>query len=639
MDFNFINDTTQVAYFQLGLGTFDVNYGTIDFSGTLSGGDSPEVIATIAPGATVTGVDITEAISAKLLLSLGTTLVSDDPSFTNPSLPDYDTRWDKAELSLFPASDTVDSSVLNLSAADFFGLDLEVQTFASATATVAAQTLGWNVDAEQALQSLAAISNYNTNAVMTGPNGVPVTLPRGGTIDVLRVVAPASVAAAAPPDTYPSFNAYIQSIQNSGVVTTVADKYLGNPSGGTTEPFKAQAYDFAAKINPSSGSILPGTGFGDLVLVGTAALITGIETIDISAADLAAGIYGANPPFTVNGTADTIGNNDVYAAAVAEILGGFDSGFVGSGEINPNTPGTTYADSSTGSWYNPKPQTLPDQPQPGNSYAFAAAQPTDPNYYDNYAATVVQDSNVYGSPFTDLIGTPQAEINPTTNSALGQSVDHVDITILPDSIPCFATGTPIMTDAGEVPVERLTVGARLPTRLGRRLAEVVWIGQRSVDCRRHPRPQSVWPVRVKRGAFGRDTPRCDVLLSRDHALLADDVLIPVRYLINGTTIVQEPVDQIGYWHIELDRHDVILAAGLPAESFLDTGNRSAFSNGGPVIDVHPEFAPWIWEAEGCAPLVVVGEKLERVRAMLRARACRHGAAPVARRRLSARVVR
>jgi len=372
MEFNFINETDQTAYFQLGLGTFDVNYGTISFSGSLVGGDSAVAIATIAPGATVTGVDITEAISAKLLLSLGTTLVSDAPSFTNPDVTDYDTRWDKAELSLYPTSDTTDSSVLNLSAADFFGLDLQVQTFASASATVAAQTLGWKIDAVQAMGSLAAISNYNSFAAYTGSNGIPVTMPGGGTIDVLRVVAPASVPAAAPADTYPSFAAYIQTVQSGSIVTTVADEFDGNPSGGTTEPFKAQTYDFAASINPASGSILPGTNFGDLVLVGTAELIAGTATIDIPAADLDSGIYSANPPFTVNGTAHEISTNDVYAAAVAEILGGFDSGFVDSSEPNPNTPGTTYADSSTGTWYNSTSVTPAD-------YAFANAQTANAN--------------------------------------------------------------------------------------------------------------------------------------------------------------------------------------------------------------------------------------------------------------------
>ena len=32
------------------------------------------------------------------------------------------------------------------------------------------------------------------------------------------------------------------------------------------------------------------------------------------------------------------------------------------------------------------------------------------------------------------------------------------------------------------------------------------------------------------------------------------------------------------WHLELDRHDVIIAEGLPAETYLDTGNCAAFAN-------------------------------------------------------------
>jgi hypothetical protein len=208
-------------------------------------------------------------------------------------------------------------------------------------------------------------------------------------------------------------------------------------------------------------------------------------------------------------------------------------------------------------------------------------------------------------------------------ASLQPDVGTIDgnITIVPDSIPCFATGTPIMTDAGEVSVEHLRVGTRLPTWFGQ-LAEVIWIGRRLLDCRRHRRPESIWPVRVKRGAFAFKVPHCDVLLSPDHALLADDVLIPVRYLVNGMSIVQEEVDRIGYWHVELVRHDVILAGGLPAESFLDGGNRSVFSNGGPIVDLHPNFGRWVRDGEGCAPLVVAGEKLERVHAKLQARARR-----------------
>ena len=66
-------------------------------------------------------------------------------------------------------------------------------------------------------------------------------------------------------------------------------------------------------------------------------------------------------------------------------------------------------------------------------------------------------------------------------------------------------------------------------------------------------------------------------------MFVDDVLIPIKHLINGETIVQEPVDVITYYHIELGEHDVLLAEGMPAESYLEDGARSAFDNAeGPV---------------------------------------------------------
>ena len=142
--------------------------------------------------------------------------------------------------------------------------------------------------------------------------------------------------------------------------------------------------------------------------------------------------------------------------------------------------------------------------------------------------------------------------------------------------PCFVTGTRIATARGEVPVEQLRIGDRVRTR-GGRLRPVVWLGQRMVTCHRHPRPQDAWPVRIEAGAFGRGRPRRDLFLSPDHAVLVGDVLIPVRYLINGASIAQFEVDRITYWHVELPNHDVLRAEGLACESYLDTGNREAFA--------------------------------------------------------------
>jgi hypothetical protein len=93
----------------------------------------------------------------------------------------------------------------------------------------------------------------------------------------------------------------------------------------------------------------------------------------------------------------------------------------------------------------------------------------------------------------------------------------------------------------------------------------------------------------------------------------------VKHLINGTTVAQERCDSVTYYHIELPRHDVLLAEGLAAESYLDTGDRANFANGGKVVVLYPELAAQVWEAYGCAPLIVTGPILDAVRSRLAAR--------------------
>ena len=108
---------------------------------------------------------------------------------------------------------------------------------------------------------------------------------------------------------------------------------------------------------------------------------------------------------------------------------------------------------------------------------------------------------------------------------------------------------------------------------------------------------------VRAQAFAENAPHRDLWLSPDHAVFVDGVLIPIRQLINGTTIEQVPVDKVSYYHVELPRHDVLFAEGLPAESYLDTGNRGTFANAGSAIDLYPMFdAPKTWRDDAAAPL-------------------------------------
>ena len=196
-------------------------------------------------------------------------------------------------------------------------------------------------------------------------------------------------------------------------------------------------------------------------------------------------------------------------------------------------------------------------------------------------------------------------------------------------IPCFAAGTHIETERGQVVVECLSVGDRVVTADGR-AEPIVWIGSRTVNCKAHPRPETVWPVRVQAGAVADAEPRKDLLLSPDHAVFADGVLIPIKYLTNGTTIAQVPVDEVTYYHVELTQHDLLLAEGLVVESYLDTGDRTNFSNAGQVMRLYPDFSTHtanvaaLWESLACAPLVITGPMLVAARLKLEERARKIG---------------
>ncbi len=183
---------------------------------------------------------------------------------------------------------------------------------------------------------------------------------------------------------------------------------------------------------------------------------------------------------------------------------------------------------------------------------------------------------------------------------------------------CFARGARIATDRGDVAVENLQVGDLAQTVLSGRSAPIIWIGYRHVDCTRHPNPELVWPVRIFCGAFGHGRPYHDLLLSPDHAVYIDGVLIPVKHLINGESIVQEWVDNVSYYHIELAKHEIVLAQGMPVESYLDNGDRANFTNGGGVVRLHSDFSSRIWDAYSCAQLVVTGPKLIAARQWVKA---------------------
>jgi hypothetical protein len=253
---------------------------------------------------------------------------------------------------------------------------------------------------------------------------------------------------------------------------------------------------------------------------------------------------------------------------------------------------------------------------------------------ENPASESSAVSGMLAGDVIDLVGVAPSMVSDTTGTiiteagggfALGTAAGQPGVSIVSDGaggalitlggeMACFAQGTRLLTPNGYVPVEASKPGDPIITRLGVRRA-VRWIGRRKMEVDLKGR-QDMRPVVVLPGALGPLRPAKAVRLSPSHAVFVDGVLVPVMHLVNGATILREKgLGAVTYFHIELDRHDVLMAEGLEVESYLDTGNRGEFQQelgirGNPV--------------RPCAKLVTNGAKLACIRRRLHETALRAG---------------
>jgi len=140
-------------------------------------------------------------------------------------------------------------------------------------------------------------------------------------------------------------------------------------------------------------------------------------------------------------------------------------------------------------------------------------------------------------------------------------------------VTCFLRGTRILTPRGEVRIEELAIGDLVETVRGEAMP-IKWIGRNSFTSSGSAWPESVMPIRIARFALDEQTPHTDLYLSPWHALFIDGVLMPVKDLVNGTSIapaLPPGREAIEYFHLVLDTHEVIVAEGAPAETLLLTG--------------------------------------------------------------------
>ena len=112
-----------------------------------------------------------------------------------------------------------------------------------------------------------------------------------------------------------------------------------------------------------------------------------------------------------------------------------------------------------------------------------------------------------------------------------------------------------------MPVETLSIGDEVIAAEGQS-RPVKWIGRRGYAhafIRLNPK---VAPILIRRGALGDGAPASDLLVSPEHAIYVDDVLVPAKLLVNGDTI--RPVmdlKSVEYFHVELETPDVLWTNG------------------------------------------------------------------------------
>jgi hypothetical protein len=190
-------------------------------------------------------------------------------------------------------------------------------------------------------------------------------------------------------------------------------------------------------------------------------------------------------------------------------------------------------------------------------------------------------------------------------------------------VVCFLAGTRIATPGGPTPVEALGIGDLVTTAAGD-AAPVRWVGRRTVASV-FVDPLTAFPIRIAAGALGEGSPTRDLFVSPDHALMIGGLLVQAGALVNGTTIVREAAmpERFTYFHVELADHALILAEGVPAETFVDNVTRRRFDNHAEYVALHGDAVATIAEME--LPRAKSARQVPRsVRALLDARTARLG---------------
>jgi len=210
----------------------------------------------------------------------------------------------------------------------------------------------------------------------------------------------------------------------------------------------------------------------------------------------------------------------------------------------------------------------------------------------NLAGYITSEPLVPGTTYNMVV----SNVTPTN------APDTADPDVLID-VPCFTSGTMIMTPSGEKAIDALSVGDEVITA-DHDVQRIRWIGTRRLSRSELAAKPKLRPIRIAAGALGNDLPRRDLLVSPQHRMLvrsaiairmfnSDEVLIPAHTLVGIPGVERdESAETVDYYHMLFDRHEIVFAEGAPSES-LFTGPQALKSLSADARAEIFELFPWL----------------------------------------------
>ncbi|GGF54296.1 Hint domain-containing protein [Mameliella alba] len=237
---------------------------------------------------------------------------------------------------------------------------------------------------------------------------------------------------------------------------------------------------------------------------------------------------------------------------------------------------------------------ITDQDDNGSVNVGMPSNSFTPDYFGNFALGLIYSGYTISSG-----GTEYGVFTDGTNYYVPLDEDGTTQTTIPTSgssnaqqdsasaFLCFAPGSMIATPDGSRAVETLGIGDTILTQDGRPVP-VRWIGRQAVSVA--TAGARMQPVRLRAGCLGGGLPEQDLTVTADHGMVIDGLVVNASALVNGSTIdwlpASELPEQLTFYHVETEAHDVILANGAPSETFIDYRDRQSFDNYDEYLDLY-----------------------------------------------------